>query len=178
LIPLHAGSVPEKKTMSTLDRVILARFVLVRRWRLAPAAHAERWFFDEARMKRGFTWIELLVVMAIIAILAALLLPVLSRTKLRAQQARCLSNLRQLALASATYISDTGRPVGRENPAYPDARWMGTLIDYKTYRTLPYLTVPYRSLPKKCRIGGQKGPTTPRGTFSRQPSVHRKKIKC
>ncbi len=80
--------------------------------------------------RAAFTLIELLVVIAIIAILAALLLMVLSRAKLKARQAKCLSNVRQLALASATYISDTGRPVGRENPAYPDARWMGTLIDY------------------------------------------------
>jgi len=83
-----------------------------------------------ASMRAGFTLIELLVTIGIIAVLAALLLVGLSRAKLKAHQLKCLSNLRQLSLASATYIGDTGRPVGRENPAYPDARWMGTLIDY------------------------------------------------
>ena len=56
----------------------------------------------------GFTLVELLVVVAIIAVLASLLLPSLARAKGKAHQVQCLNNQKQLVLATHLYGSDNG----------------------------------------------------------------------
>ncbi len=92
---------------------------------MSPAAH---W-----RRRSGFTLVELLVVIAIIALLAAMLLPALSRAKAAARSARCKSNLHQVGLALKLYTDDFHQfppcaAVDSGSPVY--SLWDGKILPF------------------------------------------------
>lgn len=112
-------------------------------------------------MKRAFTLIELLVVIAIIAILAAILFPVFAQARESAKRSVCLSNGRQIGMATMMYTSDNddGMPIFS---AYDELNAVGT----PNHRGVEVWVLPYT---KNQQIFGS--PLDNGGPYFSQPSI-------
>ncbi len=105
--------------------------------------------FRQTHRAAGFTLVELLVVIGIIALLASMLLPALAGARRKASQIKCLSNLRQVSLALNLYATDHDGeyPVRRR---VPDA-WPAKLLPY--FKDPAVIWCPSDRMPTGYKIG-------------------------
>ena len=89
---------------------------------------------------RAFTLIELLIVIAIIAILAGLLIPALAQAKAKAQSTRCLNNLKQIGFSTLMYAEDHKGLVQIASPLQKDLTW-GAILSSNQHLAPPDIFV-------------------------------------
>ena len=113
--------------------------------------------------RNGFTLIELLIVITIIAILAAMLLPVLASAKKRAQQIQCLNNVKELVTGFIIYVNDNNdfEPDGGVGNAYPPGYNLADWIYWRppAYPVVNGITMSPDKSPILSSIGGTVGTT-------------------
>lgn len=112
------------------------------------------------RDRRAFTLIELLVVMGVVAILAAFVLSSLASARESGRRAKCLSNLRQMALSMTVYAEDNGghlpayfytkQPAGSKYKIFTKPKW--AVSDLGNLNTTAVLTCPSDKSPAQMQV--------------------------
>ncbi len=136
----HVDATPPHPLTSGADAPTLLHMHSQERYRAAarPDAGRARDGARSPRLRRGFSLVELLVVIGILALLLGILLPALSGVRQSGRVSGCLSNLRQIALAHASYMNahegyfvDAGLPHGSSGGGAADElSWANQLRPY------------------------------------------------
>ncbi len=124
---------------------------------VAPKLQAKAENRKSEILPSGFTLVEMLVVIAVIAILAALLLPVLSKAKMKGAEAACLNNQKQLALAWHMYADDNG----------------GKVVNFSTYNPPSSVPLDGKNTPWRTGLNMQLVVTVPAGYSPEQAYIYK-----